>query len=72
MQFPRAATMIASAPSDDEPYYSVRGGSNMEERFVTSYWFHVYVHQTGYEIKFWDVATDREMSLDEWRKEKNK
>ena len=66
MKFEKAAIMIVSEPSDEEPYYTVKGGSNMDTHFATSYWFHVYT-KPKYEIKVYDVAMDEEMSLEEWR-----
>ena len=66
MKFENAAIMIVGEPSDEEPYYTVKGGSDMETHFATSYWFHVYV-KPKYEIKVYDVAMDEEMSLEEWR-----
>ena len=71
MQFPRAAVMVEDHPSDSEPYYTVRGGANRADQFATSFWFHVYVDPV-YEIKVYDVVSDRELSLEEWRKEKDK
>ena len=71
MQFSRAAIMTIGVPSDTEPYYTIKAGSNMEDRFVTNYWFHVYVDPV-YAIKVYDVVSDRELSLEEWRKEKEK
>jgi len=71
MQFPRAAVMVEDHPSDSEPYYTIRGGSNGRDQFATSFWFHVYVDPV-YEIKVYDVVSDRELSLEEWRKEKDK
>jgi hypothetical protein len=66
MQFPNAAIIIVSEPSDEEPYYTVQGGSNMETHFAASFWFHVYT-KPQYEIKVYDVVTDEELTLDKWR-----
>ena len=66
MKFENAAIMIVGEPSDEEPYYTVKGGSDMETHFATSYWFHVYT-KPKYEIKVYDIAMDEEMSLEEWR-----
>jgi|GEM_PF-3645005 len=71
MQFPHAAVMVEDLPSDTEPYYTVKGGSNMDDRFVTSFWFRVYV-EPEYEIKIWDIVFDSVLSLEEWRKERDK
>jgi hypothetical protein len=66
MQFANAAVEFVGVPSDEEPYFTVRGGSNMETHFATSFWFHVYV-EPEYEIKIYDVIYDSEMTLEEWR-----
>jgi hypothetical protein len=70
MKFPHASIMFIGEPSDDRPYYVVQGGSIMPTQFVGSLWFHVYT-TPKYEIKVYDVATDSEMSLDEWRNSTN-
>jgi hypothetical protein len=66
MQFPYAVAMIVSEPSDGEPYYTVGGGSDIDDNIVTSWWFHVYI-TPEYEIKIYDVCTDSEMTLGQWR-----
>ena len=66
MQFPHAAVMIAETPTADQPYYIVQGGSNMDDHFATSFWFHVYT-TPEYEIRIYDVVSDSEMTLEEWR-----
>jgi hypothetical protein len=66
MQFPHAAVVTVSAPTAGQPYYEVRGGSNTDGHFATSFWFHVYVRPT-YEIKVYDIVTDTEITLQEWR-----
>ncbi|MCL2727973.1 MAG: hypothetical protein FWD56_06285 [Bacteroidales bacterium] len=68
MQFENAAVIFLSEPSDTEPYYTVQGGSNMATHFATSFWFHVYT-SPNYEIKVYNVITDSEMTLEEWRSE---
>jgi hypothetical protein len=65
MQFPGAEVMIVSEPTDDKPYFTVNGGSDMDTHFATSFWFHVYP-EPEYEIKVYDVATDSEMTLALW------
>ena len=69
MQFPNAAVMIVDEPTDDEPWFTVRAGSNMDDHFATSFWFRVYT-APEYEIKIYDVALDSEMTLAEWRSSK--
>gem|GEM_PF-1707026 len=66
MQFPNAAVMIVETPTSSEPYFTVKAGSNMDDHFVTSFWFHVYT-EPAYEIRIYDVALDSEMTLAEWR-----
>ncbi|MCL2097647.1 MAG: WG repeat-containing protein [Bacteroidales bacterium] len=69
MQFPNAAVMIVETPTVAEPYYTVKGGSNMDSHFATSFWFHVYT-EPEYEIRFYDIALDSEMTLSAWRSSK--
>jgi len=69
MKFKNAAVMFVTEPSDTEPYYTFKGGSNMETHFATSFWFHVYTSPT-YEIKVYDIVNDSEMTLEEWRNQK--
>ena len=65
----KASVMIASAPSEDEPYFTAQVGQNMDDHFSTVYWFHVY--PTGNMIiKVYDVISDSEITLDQWRKQK--
>ena len=71
MQFPHAAVMIVDVPTDAEPYFTVKGGSDMEDHFTTSFWFHVYT-APEYEIRIYDIVSDSEMSLEEWRNSKPK
>jgi hypothetical protein len=68
MQFKRAAAIIEERPTDAEPFYTIRAGSNADTHFATSFWFHVYTYP-DYEIRLYDVASDSELSLDEWRGE---
>ncbi|MCL2041512.1 MAG: hypothetical protein FWG84_05660 [Bacteroidales bacterium] len=70
MQFPNAAVMIVDEPTDAEPYFTVKGGSDMDDHFATSFWFHVYT-APEYEIRIYDVVLDSEMTLEEWRKNEN-
>jgi len=67
MQFPHAAVMIVEEPTADQPYFTVKGGSNMDDHFATSFWFHVYT-EPEYEIRIYDIVSDSEMTLAEWRK----
>ncbi len=66
MAFEHAAVLIVDVPSEKEPYYTVKAGSNMDSHFATSYWFHVYA-PPEYEIRVYDVISDSEISLQEWR-----
>ena len=56
MQFPNAAVVMVRTPTDNQPYYEIKGGSNMDDHFATSFWFRVYVEPT-YEIKVYDIVT---------------
>jgi len=69
MKFKNASVMFVTEPSDTEPYYTFKGGSNVETHFATSFWFHVYTSPTD-EIKVYDIVTDSEMTLEEWRNQK--
>jgi hypothetical protein len=64
-----ALVFVVGLPSPAEPYYTVRVGEDVvheeESRFVTLYWFHVFGVD---DIRVYDVATDREMTLAEWRR----
>ena len=66
MQFPYAAVMIVEEPTADQPYFTVKGGSDMDDHFATSFWFHVYT-EPKYEIRLYDIVSDSEMTLEEWR-----
>jgi len=66
MQFPNAAVMIVDEPTDAEPYFTIKGGSDMDDHFATSFWFHVYT-APEYEIRLYDIVSDSEMTLEEWR-----
>jgi len=66
MKFKKAAIRIESEPTDDEPYYTVRGGTDTEDHFATSHWFRVYT-TPKFEIKYYDVVSDTEMTLEEYR-----
>jgi len=66
MKFEHAAIQIVSEPSAEEPYYTVKGGSNLDDNFATSIWFHVYT-TPKYEIKVYDIIMDEEMTLEEYR-----
>lgn len=61
--------ILDSEPTENTPYYLFTCGENHDDHFVTLYWFHVY--QNPYEIKVYDVVTDREMTIEEWRAENN-
>jgi len=66
MQFPNAAIMIVDEPTADQPFFTVKAGSNMDDHFATSFWFRVYT-APDYEIRIYDVVSDSEMTLAEWR-----
>ncbi|MDR3048104.1 MAG: hypothetical protein LBU51_10960 [Bacteroidales bacterium] len=53
-------------PTDGELYYTVRVGADMETHVTACYWFRVY--ENTYQIMYYDVATDSEMTLEQWRK----
>lgn len=56
---------ISSEPSDDQEYYGVTVAEDNGAALATYYEFHVY---PGFEIRYYDVVEDQEISLDEWRK----
>ena len=60
---------LTDEPTDDQPYYTVRVSQNMETHIVTIYWFYVYTNP--YRIMYYDVISDSEMTLEQWRKSKN-
>lgn len=62
-----ASVMIVDSPSVTKPYYTVKVGCNLEDHFVTSHWFYVYT-TPDIEIRVYDVVTDAEMTLSEWRR----
>jgi hypothetical protein len=57
----KPALMIASEPTEEEPFYTIQVGDNFDDRFVTQYWFHAYSED---DIRFWDVRTDTEQKID--------
>ena len=61
---------FSNGMNEDNTYYWIQVGNDMETHFATWYHFYVYV-KPKMEIKYYDVAEDRELSLDEWRKEMN-
>ena len=66
MQFPNAAVMIVDEPTADQPWYTVKAGSNMDDHFTTSFWFRVY-SAPEYKIRIYDIVSDSEMTLAAWR-----
>ncbi|WP_295767911.1 hypothetical protein [uncultured Mucilaginibacter sp.] len=60
---------IAERPTDDKEYYLVETGTHNEDNFSRLFMFRVYVYPK-YEIKLYDFNNEKEMSLDEWRKNK--
>lgn len=59
------STRISSEPSDDQEYYGVTVAEDNGESYATYYEFHVY---PDYNIRYYDVVEDQELSLEEWRK----
>ncbi|MDD3739673.1 MAG: hypothetical protein PHH30_00395 [Bacteroidales bacterium] len=59
---------IAARPKDTGGYYIVKAGEDNGFSMVTHFDFYVYPETM--EIKYYDVITDSELSLAEWRKEK--
>ena len=68
MKFKKAAAIIDSEPTDEQPYYTVKGGTDTDTHFATSHWFRVYT-TPAFEIKYYDVVSDTEMTLAEHRGE---
>ena len=58
---------VSSEPSDDQEYYGISVAEDNGDALVTYYTFYVY---PGNEIFYYDAIEDRELSLDEWRKQK--
>jgi hypothetical protein len=64
--------MIAERPQNNEHnYYLVKAGENNEISFVTHFNFYIYPGNS-YEIKFYDPVKDTIISIDEWRKERER
>lgn len=57
--------MVSNRPSDDEEYYTVSVAEDNGESLATYYTFHVY---PDYSMMYYDVISDSEMTLKEWRK----
>lgn len=56
---------ISSEPSDDQEYYGVTVAEDNGASLATYYEFHVY---PDFDIRFYDVVEDAEITLEEWRK----
>jgi hypothetical protein len=64
--------MIAERPQNNEHnYYLVKAGENNEISFVTHFNFYIYPGNS-YEIKFYDPVKDTIISIDAWRKERER
>lgn len=59
--------MFISEPSDDEPFYTFKAVEPHQNHLTTLYWFHVYT-KPKYEIRYYDIVTDSDCSLADWRK----
>ncbi len=57
---------ISEGPGEEHPYYVVQVGNQQEDHFTTIYWFYVYI-KPKYEIKYYDLANEKVLSLEEWR-----
>ena len=62
-----ASVRLYSEPEKDQPYYIIQVGVRDEIRFSVYFNFWVYVKE-NYAIKYFDVATDKAMTIEEWRK----
>ncbi|HNQ67997.1 MAG TPA: hypothetical protein PKN32_06455 [Bacteroidales bacterium] len=60
---------IAASPKETGSYYLIKAGEDNGMSLVTHFDFHV--NPKTLEIKYYDVLTDSELSLSEWR-EQNK
>lgn len=56
---------ISTEPSDDQEYYGVTVAEDNGASLATYYEFHVY---PDFDIRFYDVVEDAEITLEEWRK----
>ncbi|MDD3858752.1 MAG: hypothetical protein PHW83_01020 [Bacteroidales bacterium] len=61
---------IASTPKETGSYYLIKAGEDNGMSMVTHFDF--YVYPKTMEIKYYDILTDSELSLAEWREEKRK
>lgn len=59
---------ISSSPSDDQEYYGISISEDNGEALATYFEFRIYPDNSIY---YYDVAEDREMTLKEWRAQKN-
>ncbi len=57
---------VSNRPSDDEEYYTVSVAEDNGQSLATYYTFHVY---PDYSIQYYDVVSDSEKTLKEWRRE---
>jgi hypothetical protein len=51
--------------NDNEAYYAVRVGKDMETNLRTIYWFHIYKNPS--KIMYYDAASDSEITIEQWR-----
>lgn len=56
---------VSSEPSDDQEYFGITVAEDNGAALATYYEFHVY---PDFDIRFYDVVEDQELSLEEWRK----
>lgn len=61
------SAIIYSKPSKDEPYYWVKVWEDNGDSYVSH--FHFFVYPDPFEIKYYNVAEDTAISLEEWRKQ---
>lgn len=59
---------IAATPKETGSYYLIKAGEDNGMSMVTHFDF--YVYPKTMEIKYYDIITDSELSLAEWRKQK--
>jgi hypothetical protein len=69
LNFPEVKAIKNVVTSSFEPtdgHYAVMIGQDMETHVATCYWF--YIYENSYKIIYYDVVTDSEMTLEDWRK----
>jgi len=55
------------ATLDEDGYYSIQVSEDNGVMLVVHYYFHVYPHP--WRIMYYDIAEERELTLEDWRKE---